>query len=108
MVHACYPVCQRDRERTQHAQPEITAIACRFGGRHGKHAGKPLVLNENGVYVLDSAEMNRRKERDEHKALLEATEKLVATMEAKPPSGTPSTETQETPSNNVTYNVSQV
>ena len=37
--------------------------------------------------------MNRRREQDEHKALLAATEKLVATMDAKPTDAeTPPTE----------------
>ena len=45
-------------------------------------------------------------EQDEHKALCDATEKLVATVEAK---DTESSQTPaETPPNNVTYNVSQV
>ena len=43
------------------------------------------MLNKNGIYVLDSAELNRRKEREDYKALKAASEKLVASVEAKTP-----------------------
>ena len=43
----------------------------------GKHKGKPLIANKNGVYVLDSAAMTLKKQEDE----LSAKEESLASKE---------------------------
>ena len=69
-------------KRQAAANPDSTSNTdrkpLRITGRRGKFQGKPLILNKKGAYVLDSAEMHCRQEKEDLKVLCEATEKLVA------------------------------
>ena len=90
----------KKKRREQSGRSGNSSKPLRITGSGGKFQGKPLILNKNCVYILDSKEIQRQQEKEDHKTLREASEKLVAMLEFKDNDST-STEAASSSSYNV-------